>query len=105
VDDPHTPGAAVRPCPLGPTGKRRRDSSHNPQADETGGGSPRAVIGRQIEELGHEPRAEGHVGENDVERDASCIPMEQTTEPLVGNDPAGERLDYAYNGVKTFRLL
>jgi hypothetical protein len=31
--------------------------------------------------------------------------MEQTTEPLVGNDPARERLDYAYNGVKTFRLL
>jgi hypothetical protein len=31
--------------------------------------------------------------------------MEQTTEPLVGNDPAAHRLDYAYNGVKTFRLL
>lgn len=33
----------------------------------------------------------------------SGIPMEHTTEPLVGNDPAGDRLDCADNGVKSFR--
>ena len=30
----------------------------------------------------------------------SGIPMKHTTKPLVRNDPAGDRLDYAGNGVQ-----
>ena len=76
-----------------------------PKPDEAGGGSPRAVIGDQIEELRHEPSTEGHVGEDDVQRDASCVPVEHTAEPLVGNGSAGQRLGGAYNRVKPLRML
>jgi hypothetical protein len=61
--------------------------------------------GKQIEELGHEPGAERHVGEDAVERDAGCIPMEEAADPPVGNDLAGQWLDSAYDGVKTVRPL
>jgi hypothetical protein len=58
----------------------------------------------QIKEQRHEPGAEGRVGGDDVERDARCVPMEQAADPPVGNDPAGQRLDNADNGIKSFRL-
>ena len=89
----------------------RSDSAHSaqrvsavgtaPPTRRDGGGSPGALIGEQIKKLGHEPRTEGCVGVNDVERDASCIPVKQATEPLVRNDPGGHRLDCAYHGVKS----